>query len=163
MKWLRSRKDLASAKREEEAGAFSPSPSDWLSMDHGLAILRRWVPATEYVLSGVPRANLEVIAVGCFYDLRHGPYKWGIGAAEKKIIAKAWNSRSLREGDMLGQPGDGHASATTHANQYSSAGVLKSGWRSLGILYVYIYMEGCFLVPGFLTCIFVFVHSHMCI
>ena len=33
MIWLRSRKDLALAKRKEEAGAFSPSPSDWLSMD----------------------------------------------------------------------------------------------------------------------------------
>ena len=56
----------------------------------------------------------------------------GMGAAENKIIQNAWNNRVIRDGDMLGQPGD-DASASTHANQYSSAGVLKSGWRSLGI------------------------------
>ena len=58
--------------------------------------------------------------------LRHTQREKQALALRQQPMQDAWNSRVIREGDMIG--GD----LSHHPNQFSASGVLRHAWRSLG-------------------------------
>ena len=64
----------------------------------------------------------------------------GDGDTQRAAVERCWNQRVIRHGDMLG----GSEQDGGHANKYSSFGVLKAAWRSLGIRHHAHHVGGCF-------------------